>query len=937
MAGQTDRSYPIIGAPLAPVPLQPLLERSITAVRGGERVTIRLRDLDGSAWARFSDETCRYLARRILREVRKRIRKGLPNEIVDRHLPRPAPGTSLSELIVEPHALRALQKLGYSQDPSQLGDLTIGQFVAIKGIGAKALVDFLVLTEIKHSVSPLDESNQRSSTHRRNGKNAVHAQRHIAANNRSYRLGAGYPRLNHPIAPSVLSPILQKRVYVSSDDSRTEMLAELDATAWNRLTPDECKRLGTMVVEEVGAALQKRLPVAIASTPIPTRTELRLVELELEPRTYHAVRRLVQPEFVEDLSRSKLANMSIEGFATLRNIGPKTLVDLLTSLEHAGAVPRARVESANDDLVATTMSHESDSSETVSLDAQLTNIAKEMRGHEDASKIWTRDFRFGPDLRGIAGLMGLDARSHNTLRGLCEAICDRRSDPPFLNGLRNALRNFSEKISNATQLTLEEELQSVLEATEPRRAGSLHSEKSISVDQRAIKIASRRLGWDGRAPATLREVGDEFGLTRERVRQITNKKLDRLKPFAKTWAPSYAPALDACRELVLAHVPISSEQMQVVMYEAHVTETDFDPESLLQAMQLLGRDAGVHLADFAGRLFLVREDDNELFREIDQIVRKSIQAWGAMTVDDLIVQLEESSGRMINREPLKAVLDTNSQLHWLDEQGSWFWSSGVPSNRNRLRNNMAKVLSVAQGIDAADLRRALARHHRTEGIAPPKQVILELCHQLPEYRVTGNRVVADPPLDWLEVLAETEETIVSVLKEHGPIMARADFEEACIDLGMARSTFYVYLGYSPVISRYARGVYGLVGSKASPGDIESLMIPSPRGKVLSDYGWTEEGKVWITYTLSESSVKSGVLGLPSGLSSIVQGEFTATTTKKIRVGTLNTRGSSLWGLGPYFRRRGGDAGDALALVFDLSAREVQLELGDEELLDEFSH
>jgi RNA polymerase nonessential primary-like sigma factor len=46
---------------------------------------------------------------------------------------------------------------------------------------------------------------------------------------------------------------------------------------------------------------------------------------------------------------------------------------------------------------------------------------------------------------------------------------------------------------------------------------------------RKAHIITRRFGLDGEPEATLQEVGDEIGLTRERVRQLEMESMDALR------------------------------------------------------------------------------------------------------------------------------------------------------------------------------------------------------------------------------------------------------------------------------------------------------------------------------------------------------------------------------------------------------------------------
>lgn len=49
------------------------------------------------------------------------------------------------------------------------------------------------------------------------------------------------------------------------------------------------------------------------------------------------------------------------------------------------------------------------------------------------------------------------------------------------------------------------------------------------LDERESKIIEARFGLDGKTPLTLEEVGREFGVTRERIRQLQNIALDKMR------------------------------------------------------------------------------------------------------------------------------------------------------------------------------------------------------------------------------------------------------------------------------------------------------------------------------------------------------------------------------------------------------------------------
>ena len=49
------------------------------------------------------------------------------------------------------------------------------------------------------------------------------------------------------------------------------------------------------------------------------------------------------------------------------------------------------------------------------------------------------------------------------------------------------------------------------------------------LDERERRIIDERFGLNGKKPLTLEEVGREFGVTRERIRQLQNSALTKMR------------------------------------------------------------------------------------------------------------------------------------------------------------------------------------------------------------------------------------------------------------------------------------------------------------------------------------------------------------------------------------------------------------------------
>jgi hypothetical protein len=178
--------------------------------------------------------------------------------------------------------------------------------------------------------------------------------------------------------------------------------------------------------------------------------------------------------------------------------------------------------------------------------------------------------------------------------------------------------------------------------------------------------------------------------------------------------------------------------------------------------------------------------------------------------------------------------------------------------------------------------------------------------------------------------------MAAVLKDHGPVMSRQQFQEnCCSELGMGQPAFFSALKYSPIITKYAVGVYGIRGAKVLPGTIEALKPKRIPKTALEDYGWTSDGKIWLGHRITRNMLETGVFTVPAGMKKNIQGKFALKTSDGASIGTIKAKQSSAWRLTPLFNRRGGDPGDHLVLTFDLGKREAKAYLGHEDLLDQF--
>ena len=259
---------------------------------------------------------------------------------------------------------------------------------------------------------------------------------------------------------------------------------------------------------------------------------------------------------------------------------------------------------------------------------------------------------------------------------------------------------------------------------------------------------------------------------------------------------------------------------------------------------------------------------------------------------------------------------------WLDEPEGWFRLLCI--DKHGLPKTIDKVLAVAGVVTAAQLGTALGRNRRLWKELPPEPVLLAFCRQMPGVRVEGDRIISDPPRDWRNSLKGVEAKLVRMLKSHGPVMERGAMEDLCVKGGMNRFSFHAFISWSPVIAQYGHSLYGLLGADVSPERLEELRterrVLRLNRRVLDRHGWTDDGKVWLSYRLSKAASTYAVITVPAALKKVVGGQFELLAADGRPVGRLATRDGRAWGLGAFLRQQIARIGDHIVLTLDLEKR-----------------
>jgi hypothetical protein len=380
-----------------------------------------------------------------------------------------------------------------------------------------------------------------------------------------------------------------------------------------------------------------------------------------------------------------------------------------------------------------------------------------------------------------------------TAREAAERAVQRRCSPEQQRLLVLAMTALTVEGARLRRLPLDEELRGIVGAV-------LDSDRSRTV-------ALARLGLDGAPAVTLEQAGRAAGVTRERVRQIEKRFRNGIAPAERVWTP----ALDKVLQVIRHTSPTTGQRLHKSLTERGLIPENFSTESILAAADVFAKRIEIYAEHglISSRPLPVTPE------RVAATALRLVTHWGATTVQEVCARFAEEASLAVSPELARLLLESLEDFCWLDQRHGWFWLR--PTARNRLLNQVEKIMSVAPSVSIADLRVGVGRHHRMEGLRLPRHVLGRLCQDSGLYERDDDQILRKPGHpDWKDRLGKTEAILVEVLLDHGSVMSRDELERTAVqERGLSRSSFYLHLGSSPVLACYEPGVYGLRGSQPS--------------------------------------------------------------------------------------------------------------------------
>jgi hypothetical protein len=685
-------------------------------------------------------------------------------------------------------------------------------------------------------------------------------------------------------------------------------MAALDQSAWTAANADRLTdRQRNFLVNLVHARRSEIKAIPVFAQPIPYWLDLKA--LPFSPRTRNC---LVNDDLLGEKGKERISGLTFGNLFEIRSVGAVSILEFACVVEaalerSASGGPDAALSGPKDELL------------------EIKDELLAIVGTPWADQVGAADPRFSDLLPPIP---------QATLLEMIDVLTSGPdSDATALRQLWQAMPELRKRLEHILAMPLEGQLRHFLSALS-RAEGD------------RLQALLDRFGWGGKLPTTLEQAGERLHVTRERMRQLQEKALDRLRTIS---FPAYMPALDEALRTLADASPLSLELAAPLLRERGNSRVEFHPECLIEAAAACRRNAPIQVQVIGKKKIIVAA----AIQNADAILRvayRQAHASGASNVGEVLAEIKAAKVT-VDEGTVRHVLREFSEVRFVE--GDWFCHLPTNPERDRLRNVTRKMLSVAAPIELSVLREGLRRQYRYRGyrgvrmwslIVPPRSVLRAYYQAHPEFIVLdGDMVQPVEPLDYRVKLALNDAILVDVLRSSPAcVMDRASLAAECLRRSMNVNTFSLYLTYSPVILHLGTDIWSLRGVRVDPTAVEAVREANalrPKEKRVLDHGWTPEGQLWLAARIPQRYEATNlVVNVPGPIRHYLSGQqFDARDEDEVSHGRIrvNDEGTS-YGFGSFLRQRGADEGDILITEFDLTKNVALLRLGDDELLEEMN-
>lgn len=441
-------------------------------------------------------------------------------------------------------------------------------------------------------------------------------------------------------------------------------------------------------------------------------------------------------------------------------------------------------------------------------------------------------------------------------------------------------------------------------ADEIREIGKVLAGSRLKPDLagRNAELFARRYGVFGADQATLKAGGDKWGLTRERVRQIVDRLIERI-PLVKPSSPQIDLLAAEIRLLPTLSLSDAEFRLRERLGEklGLLDAQRFSAEVLgksLPFVTILARDA--HGGEYP--VFSPGEFPGYVSAAINVVKKLTRHLGGVQLVLAWAITLQ-TYGRWVSLDEFRGVVEGLPGFAWLDTQRSWFWL-GHQSAANRIADRAVEILSVAgQHLDIETIYAGIARHARTGeseivesgGVFPPIAVVASMLRQHPTFHC---KQYDDFGLvDYVEpatVLSVSALALVEFLQARDGMATRKALQEHFVKANrMNPITLGVVLASHPVVRHVDRGIFALRGWPIDPHRFQECWLEVGVGSARTNAGAgspDDDGFVSWEFVVTASGLRNRAVHLPSVIRRYVaDGSYQVVGKENVAINVIESR------------------------------------------------
>ena len=376
-----------------------------------------------------------------------------------------------------------------------------------------------------------------------------------------------------------------------------------------------------------------------------------------------------------------------------------------------------------------------------------------------------------------------------TLQQVALSLLERTWDPTVAADMTNTLHQVRRRIAEFARMNLEAELRFNV---------------STYLNPRDREVLLVLWGWTDEGSRTLQSVGDSFGISKKMVFDIKER-------FRKRYVrrKGFLPVLERVLRFVARRIPTTVEVIETELQASGLTLSHVPLERIVESAEQFGLPVPFVLAQCAAVRVAMEEKDVSVTSLILKHARREISRLGLANELQLSEQLAHSISTPIDPRLVKLVVSAVPGYESLGQ--GWFRSKDI--QQTLLPLVVQKVLAVAPRIHVVEMCGAIAYYSLPTKLFPPREVVLRFCRSVADCEVEGEVIIARGRQDPWQIFNKGELAILDAFRAHGPLLSRTQLQDHCAERGVGRHSFRQYAIRTPIIARYARGLYRLRGTE----------------------------------------------------------------------------------------------------------------------------